>query len=82
MEIIILPSGEGRCVYSEAIDLNQLGSLSIRRGSHVEPNDQGQWMADLSPVDGPRLGPFDNRSKALAAELSWLNLHWLMADNS
>ncbi|TWU33424.1 hypothetical protein Q31b_57410 [Novipirellula aureliae] len=82
MEIIFLPSGTGRCVYSEAIDLNQLGSLSIRRGSHVEPTDHGQWTADLSPVDGPKLGPFGNRSEALAAELDWLGAHWLTADSS
>jgi hypothetical protein len=32
---------------------------------------------DLSPVSGPTLGPFQNRSEALAAERSWLLTNWL-----
>ena len=28
----------------------------------------------LSPVAGPRLGPFDLRSQALGAEVAWLQL--------
>lgn len=77
MEIIIDPAGIGRCIYTEAVDLRQIGRLSITRGSHVEPDDQGQWYADLSPVGGPRLGPFPKRSDALTAEIEWLNQHWL-----
>ncbi len=38
---------------------------------------QGRWHADLSPVGGPVLGPFGQRSAALAAETSWLDEHWL-----
>jgi len=77
MEIIITTDGQGRCVYSEEIDLTTLGKLSIRRGSHVEPDDGGYWWADLSPVSGPKLGPFDLRSEALAAERDWLEQNWL-----
>lgn len=72
MELIVLPSGAIRTLYSEALDLAALGRLSIRRASHVEPDDQGQWFADLAPVAGPRLGPFSRRSQALAAEEAWL----------
>ncbi len=61
-----------RCLYDEAIDLAALGRLSITRASHVEPDDAGQWFADLAPVSGPRLGPFDRRSEALEAERAWL----------
>ena len=43
MELLIEASGNARCVYGEAIDLAELGQLSIRRGSHVEPNEHGQW---------------------------------------
>jgi len=78
MELVIGPQGDMRCVYSETMDLASLGTLSISRGSHVEPNDQGQWMADLSPVNGPVLGPFPQRSEALRAEIAWLHEHWLM----
>ena len=41
---------------------------SITRASHVEPDAEGRWLADLTPVAGPVLGPFDLRSEALAAE--------------
>jgi len=78
MELLIERSGLTRCLYGEAIDLTQLGQLTIRRGSHVEPNSQGQWLCDLSPVAGPTLGPFDSRSAALAAEVAWLSAHWLV----
>ena len=71
---LLVVDGQGtvRCVYSEAIDLAGLGQLRIRRASHVEPDEQGRWWADLSPVDGPRLGPFALRSQALTAEAKWL----------
>lgn len=77
MQLVVELDGRVRCVYGEAIDLNELGPMSIRRGSHVEPMD-GQWMADLSPVNGPTLGPFQTRSKALAAEVEWLHANWLV----
>ena len=76
MQIVIQPNGVVRCVYGEEIELSVLGSISIARGSHVEPIEGG-WSADLSPVNGPTLGPFRQRSAALKAELSWLNEHWL-----
>lgn len=78
MELLITTLGEIRCIYSEAVDLATLGHLQIRRASHVEPDDQGQWWADLSPVKGPRLGPFTHRSQALAAEIQWLHFHLLL----
>lgn len=78
MELLIEPNGNCRCVYSETIDIQQLGSPDIQRGSHVEPTADGQWTADLSPVDGPLLGPFQNRSEALDAEVAWLLDNWLM----
>ena len=77
MELLITPEGTARCVYGEEIDLTQLGALTIQRGSHVEPNEHGQWMVDLSPVGGPRLGPFAVRSVALTEEVAWLSQNWL-----
>ena len=77
MNLIITPSGCVRCVYGETINLHSLGTPDIRRGSHVEPTDDGQWTADMSPVDGPMLGPFVARSSALHAETAWLDRHWL-----
>ena len=77
MDLLIEPTGTVRCVFGEQIDLGQLGRLSIRRGSHVEPTPDGQWTADLAPVQGPLLGPFPTRTAALNAEVSWLQEHWL-----
>ncbi len=77
MQLLVSPAGQVRCVYDEAIDLSSIGTVDIRRGSHVEPNEEGRWTADLSPVGGPVLGPFDTRSEALAAEVAWLHEHWL-----
>lgn len=77
MELTFDRQGEGHAVYDEAFDLSVLGRLTITRASHVEPNDDAAWTADLSPVGGPRLGPFGQRSAALAAELAWLRDHWV-----
>ena len=77
MQLVIDSQGGVRCVYDETLPLAELGRVTITRGSHVEPDEQGQWMADLAPVRGPRLGPFAARSEALAAERAWLDAHWL-----
>ena len=82
MEIIVDPTGQARCVYSEDIDLTTLGEVDVSRASHVEPDAQGQWWADLSPVAGPKLGPVSKRSGALNAEISWLSSHWLTPDGT
>jgi hypothetical protein len=78
MQLVITPGGMVRCIYDEAINPSSLGLPAIRRASHVEPDESGQWRADLSPVGGPLLGPFSLRSDALAAELLWLESHWLV----
>jgi hypothetical protein len=77
VELVINSSGDIRCVYGEEVNLSELGRLSIQRGSHVEPTADGQWTADMSPVQGPQLGPFDCRTQALEAEVAWLNQYWL-----
>jgi hypothetical protein len=82
MEIIITATGRGRCVYGEAIDLTALGKLAIRRGSHVESTPNSQWTADMSPVNGPVLGPFSLWSEAIAAERQWLADNWLHSGQS
>lgn len=78
MQLVIESDGTIRCLYDELIPLSQLGSLLIRRGSHVEPDRQGQWRCDLTPMNGPELGPFETRSAALAAEVAWLEANWLL----
>jgi hypothetical protein len=81
MELVVNSRGEVRCLYGEEIDLSVLGQLSIRRASHVEPDADGRWWADLAPVGGPRLGPFGRRTEALASEAEWLQTHWLTAQS-
>ena len=78
MELVIDTQGQVQCIYGETIDLAALGDLHIHRASHVEPDDHGCWWADLEPVQGPKLGPFDRRSQALDAETEWLRGHWLV----
>ena len=77
MQLIIDNSGNARCIYNETLPLSVLGQVKIRRGSHVEPIKGGKWIADMKPVDGPVLGPFNLRSQALTAERRWLEKHWL-----
>ena len=77
MDLIVSPEGTIRAVYAEAIDLRVLGHLVISRASHVEPDDSGCWLADLTPVPAPVLGPFNLRSEALEAEHAWLVTSWL-----
>jgi hypothetical protein len=81
MELIILPTGAAKCIYDEVLPLSRLGQISISRASHVEPNSVGNWIADLSPVGGPKLGPFENRTTALAAEVNWLKNNWLLSQD-
>ena len=78
MQILIEPGGTVRCIYGEAIELAALGLLQIRRASHVEPTAGGQWLADMSPLSGPLVGPFACRSEALVAEEAWITENWLL----
>ncbi|MDY0170526.1 MAG: hypothetical protein RBS80_28560 [Thermoguttaceae bacterium] len=79
MQLVVEPDGVPRCIYSEEIDLHAFGKPAIRRASHVEPNEAGQWTADLSPVGGPTLTAFSNRSPTVfvlaAGTLIGLSIH-------
>lgn len=72
VELVVDAGGDVRCIYDEGIDLRELGALKITRASHVEPDSDGNWLADMGPVGGPVMGPFGTRSEALAAERAWL----------
>ena len=72
MELVVDAGGGVRCVYGEELDLREIGKLQITRASHVEPDRDGFWWADMGPVGGPVLGPFRNRTDALGAERGWL----------
>ena len=51
-----------RMIYSELIEPHALGNPTIVRGACVEPDQNGFWWADMSPVSGPRQGPYLMRS--------------------
>ena len=72
MELVVGVDGMARCIYDEALDLREIGTLKITRASHVEPDRDGYWFADMGPVDGPVLGPYESRTEALGAEREWL----------
>ena len=64
-------------VVSQHLHDTALGRPASTRASHVEPDAEGQWWADLSPVEGPSLGPYPRRTEALGAEHNWLEANWL-----
>jgi hypothetical protein len=77
MELVVGADGVARCIYDEALDLREIGKLQITRASHVEPDAEGFWWADMGPSGGPVLGPYGSRSEALKAEIRWLaDLAW------
>lgn len=72
--VVIRPDGNITFIHDDDLRpfVNALGAPEIRRASRVEPTANGQWTADMAPVGGPVLGPFDARREALAAERAWL----------
>lgn len=72
MELVVDAGGGVRCIYDEALDLREIGKLQITRASHVEPDSDGNWIADMGPSGGPVLGPYGSRTEALRAEREWL----------
>ena len=62
-----------RHIYSDdLLSLASQGKAVTARASHVEPGNGG-WMVDLTPVNGPIMGPYPRRDEALNAEVEWLN---------
>jgi len=79
MELVVGCDGVARCIYEEALDLREIGRLQITRASHVEPDAEGYWWADMGPSGGPGLGPFRSRTEALGAERGWLACQCLLS---
>lgn len=55
-------------------ELSEATKERIYRELGIWPGElpAGKWWADLSPVFGPVLGPFDTRQEAIEAELAAL----------
>jgi hypothetical protein len=81
--IRISPAGTIEFIYHDALrPLLTAGESQIRRASHVEPTAEGHWTADLTPINGPMLGPYVTRAEALTAETEWLTQNWLRRPSS
>ena len=68
MDLVVDAGGGVRYIDAESLDLRALGKLQITRASHVEPDSDGNWWADMGPVGGTVLGHFGTRGEALQAE--------------
>lgn len=80
MLIRFKPDGSISMIYDENYTaVMALGKKKIRRVSNVEPNEDGDWVADMSPLgpahEGVKLGPYALRSEAITAELNYLKEH-------
>jgi hypothetical protein len=70
-------------IYSDELrGLMDEGDATIKRASHVEPDDDLTWHADMSPVGGPVLSGFPTREAALRAEVEWINDNHLTGQSS
>ena len=71
-KILISDTGVVSFIYADDLrGILKQGVSDIKRASTVEPVIGG-WAADLAPVLGPVLGPFETRQEALNAEVQWL----------
>ena len=77
--LFISRDGTVTTIYNDKVDLRSLGKVKIQRASHVEPDDNGMWWADMAPVGGPKLGPYDKRQTALDEEVVWLDKNLMEA---
>ncbi len=72
-KLVVKADGSVSFIYADDLrGILKQGVSDIKRASTVEPTPSGQWEADLAPVFGPVLGPFDTRQEALTAEIHWL----------
>lgn len=67
-QVNVSSSGEIKTVYTDALDLQEIGQLCIERASNVEwCNELQCWLVDIVP------GQFQTRSDAIAAEIAYLH---------
>lgn len=77
-KVSVKVDGTIRFVYDDELEsLKYAGPSHTRRASFVEPDSNGLWVADLSPIHGPKFGPFRLRKTALDAERDWIEEHAL-----
>lgn len=80
-QIKISPAGKVTQIYEDDDPYQFVGQTTIRRASRVEPTEDGKWEADMSLLGDEhkdvKLGPFDFRTQAIAAEIAYINKHHL-----
>lgn len=54
---------------------NKRDVFEERGGAVIGLLPSNKWWADMLPVGGPVLGPFDDRDTALKTESDWLRAH-------
>ncbi len=78
--INIAPDGTVRFIYDDTLrPILEGGVSTIQRASFLIQQTDGQWLANLEPVNGPILGPFPSRELAIEGERDWINTNWLRA---
>lgn len=80
MQAIVRPDGTIEFLYSDIHKklIESATEVKNPRVSDVEPTQDGKaWVADMSRVGGPELGPFPTRDEALRREVEWLEAHGL-----
>ena len=70
-------NGEAVFIYEDGHPLLGLGRSVIKRASHVEPDEDGMWVADMAPMGGGLLSSQAIRARALRLEIIWLESHIL-----
>lgn len=78
-QVSIRPNGTVEFIYHDSMlpYMDNFSHRKITRVSHVEPNEDGMWVADMSPVNGPHSPPFTTREEALQWESEWLENNYL-----
>ena len=66
-----LPNGEGRCLYTEAIELHAIGTLSISRATNIE-FDAASQQWEVRDAGGALLHTHPSRE----ACLEWEHRHF------
>jgi hypothetical protein len=71
-EIVVGEDGVCRSLWTDLIDLTEIGTCHVERASNVEFNNETQmWEARL--LDGTLIGQDRSRSGAIQQEIDYLN---------
>ncbi len=71
MTLEVTPNGDIRCLYTDEVDLSQLGRLQVSRASHVEYDNHLRKWTVTSVKTGKRLHSAMTRESALEWECQY-----------